>query len=591
MQLEGLQIGSYCLQRLIGGGGMGDVYLAEDRRVNRQVAIKVIQTKTSSYLDIGAAQDAIRLFQREVKAIANLDHPHILPFFDCGAGNFNGLSITYMVMPFRKEGSLLNWLRQHNPSKALSPKYVAHFLRQAADALQYAHDQQIIHRDVKPSNFLIRSNNENADYPDLLLADFGLAKFGTMTSSVSRATRGNYGTPIYMAPEHWDGKPVPATDQYSLAVMAYELLTGRPPFLGNQQQMMYQHLQVQPQPPSRLNPEIPVSLDNVILRALAKRPEDRFGSVAAFAQAFEQALQGSGYQEYPGRGDAFQQPGQDLEYSSRGGQITYVPGSTSGKVPARQRQRFASRVMPLIGLALLILIVSAGVLYLANTNQGTQSPPVGTPTVQVTSATVATTITPAPSSATVPSQNPYPPYKGTLALYDPLHDNSSGYDWDEVTNSNGSCTFTGEAYHVATSHSGHFQPCTEPTNFSNFVYQVQMTITAGESGGIIFRVDSTHSNFYYLRIGQDGSFEFGLSTGTGIQVLKSGTSLAIKTGLNQSNLIAVAASGSNIDLYVNRQHIAYFSDSTYTLGQLGVCAVDASRATEVIYSDVLVWKL
>ncbi len=439
---------------------MGDVYLAEDRRVNRQVAIKVIQTKTSSYLDTGTAQDAIRLFQREVKAIANLDHPHILPFFDCGAGNFNGLSITYMVMPFRKEGSLLNWLRQHNPSKALSPKYVAHFLRQAADALQYAHDQQIIHRDVKPSNFLIRSNNENADYPDLLLADFGLAKLSTMTSSVSRATRGNYGTPIYMAPEHWDGKPVPATDQYSLAVMAYELLTGRPPFLGNQQQVMYQHLQVQPQPPSRLYPEIPASLDNVILRALAKRPEDRFGSVAAFAQAFEQALQGSGYQEYPGRGDAFQQPGQDLEYSSMGRQITYVPGSTSGKVPARQRQRFASRMMPLIGLVSLILIVSAGVLYLANTNQGTQSPPVGTPTVQVTSATAATTITPASSSTTVPSQNPYPPYKGTLALYDPLHDNSSGYNWDEVTNSNGSCTFTGEAYHVATSHSGHFQPCT-----------------------------------------------------------------------------------------------------------------------------------
>src|SRR6266581_4376591 len=542
MQLEGLQIGSYCLQRLIGGGGMGDVYLAEDRRVNRQVAIKVIQTKTSSYLDTSTAQDAIRLFQREVKAIANLDHPHILPFFDCGAGNFNGLSITYMVMPFRKEGSLLNWLRQHNPSKALSPKYVAHFLHQAADALQYAHDQQIIHRDVKPSNFLIRSNNENADYPDLLLADFGLAKLGTMTSSVSRATRGNYGTPIYMAPEHWDGKPVPA------------------------------------------------SLDNVILRALAKRPEDRFGSVAAFAQAFEQALQGSGYQEYPGRGDAFQQPpGQDLEYSSRGGQITYVPGSTSGKVPAQQRQGFASRMMPLIGLVSLILIVSACVLYLANTNQGTQSPPVGTPIVQVTSATAA--ITPASSSTTVPLQNPYPPYKGTLALYDPLHDNSSGYNWDEVTNSNGSCTFTGEAYHVATSHSGHFQPCTEPTNFSNFVYQVQMTITAGESGGIIFRVDSTHSNFYYLRIGQDGSFEFGLSSGKGIQVLKSGTSLVIKTGLNQSNLIAVAASGRNIDLYVNHQHIAYFSDSTYSQGQLGVCAVDASRATEVIYSDVLVWKL
>ena len=289
MQLEGLQIGSYRLLRLIGGGGMGDVYLAEDLRVNRQVAIKVIQTRATPYLDNGTTQDTMRLFQREVKAVANLDHPHILPFFDCGGGNINGMNITYMVMPFRREGSLLAWLREHSPFKALAPQYVAHFLQQAADALQYAHEQQIIHRDVKPSNFLIRSNKENPDSPDLLLADFGLAKFSTMASAVSR---GNYGTPIYMAPEHWDGHPVPATDQYALAVMAYELLTGRPPFLGNHQQVIYQHLEVQPQLPSKFNPLIHAGIDAVILRALAKRPEDRFPSISAFAHAFEQALPG-----------------------------------------------------------------------------------------------------------------------------------------------------------------------------------------------------------------------------------------------------------------------------------------------------------
>src|SRR5215471_3284125 len=592
MQLEGLQIGSYCLQRLIGGGGMGDVYLAEDRRVNRQVAIKVIQTKTSSYFDTDAAQDAIRLFQREVKAIANLDHPHILPFFDCGAGNFNGLSITYMVMPFRKEGSLLNWLRQHYPSKALAPKHVAHFLRQAADALQYAHDQQIIHRDVKPSNFLIRSNKENGGYPDLLLADFGLAKFSTMTTSMSRVTRGNYGTPIYMAPEHWDGKPVPATDQYSLAVMVYELLTGRPPFLGNQQQVMYQHLQVQPQPLSRLNPDIPASLDTVILRALAKRPEDRYSSVTAFAQAFEQALQNSEYREHLDRGSVFQQPAQELEYSSKGRQVTTLPIRTSGKVSARRTGRFSSRAMPLVGLLSLILIVGVIVLvFFTNTNQGTLVSSLVTPVVKATSnATVTTNPQTATATATA-LLNPYLPHKGVLALYDPLRNNESGYNWDEVANNNGSCTFTGGAYHVATSHSGHFQSCTEATNFSNFVYQVQMTITAGESGGLLFRVDSTHSKFYYLRVSQNGSFEFGLSTGSGIQVLQSGTSLTVKSGLNQSNLLAVVASGSNIDLYVNHQHIAYFNDSTYSQGQLGVCALDTSHVTEVIYSDALVWKL
>src|SRR5712691_8120201 len=196
MQLEGLQIGSYRLLRLIGNGGMGDVYLATDMRVNRQIAIKVIQVRGISYSNTDPNNDIVHLFQREMKAIARLDHPHILPFFDCGEINVHGLHIIYMVTPYRREGSLLNWLNQHL-SLPLSLQDTAHFLHQAADALQYAHDQNIIHRDVKPSNFLIRENKEDPHSPDLLLADFGLAKISTMTSTVSRP---DHGTPVYMAP-------------------------------------------------------------------------------------------------------------------------------------------------------------------------------------------------------------------------------------------------------------------------------------------------------------------------------------------------------------------------------------------------------
>ena len=125
-----------------------------------------------------------------------------------------------------------------------------------------------------------------------------------------------------------------------------------------------------------------------------------------------------------------------------------------------------------------------------------------------------------------------------------------------------------------------------------------MTIVAGDYGGIVFRTDSTHTKFYYFRIGKDGSYEVVLyravgesKTGTNVQVLKSGTSLAIKTGLNQANIVAVVASGSDLDLYVNRKHIAYVSDSTFSQGQLGVCAANASKLTEVVYGDALVWKL
>src|SRR5260221_9458107 len=191
-----------------------------------------------------------------------------------------------MVMYFRKEGSLAAWLRQHTP-KPLTPEHVEHFLQQAADALQHAHDRQIIHRDVKLSNFLIRGRKEKPDHPDLLLADFGIAKFNTPIPSVSSAIRG---TPTYMAPEQWKGQAVTATDQYALAVMIYELLTGGPPFNGGLEHVMYQHLNALPDPPGTLNSSIPPGIDSVILRALERKPEARFDCISAFARAFQEVL-------------------------------------------------------------------------------------------------------------------------------------------------------------------------------------------------------------------------------------------------------------------------------------------------------------
>src|SRR5947209_4278808 len=288
MSLEGQHIGRYQLLHLLGSGGMGEVYLATDTPVNRQVAIKVMRTEISPYPDTDATHDAARLFQREVKAIAGLDHPHILPLFDYGEENVRGAKITYMVMPLRSEGTLVTWLRQRD-SGLLSPLDIAQIIVQAANALQYAHDRHVIHQDVKPSNFLIRTNEQNLNQPYLQLSDFGVAKLSSMTSNSSQAVRG---TPSYMAPEQWEGNAVPATDQYALAVMTYELLTGRSPFQGGLTQMMYQHINVQPQPPSAYNPHIPADIDEVILHALAKKPEDRFASITAFAQAFYQAVQG-----------------------------------------------------------------------------------------------------------------------------------------------------------------------------------------------------------------------------------------------------------------------------------------------------------
>jgi eukaryotic-like serine/threonine-protein kinase len=288
MPLEGLQLSHYRLIRLVGSGGMGEVYLAEDPRIHRQVAIKVIHVEISAYAGSSEQENAVRLFQREAKAIAILDHPHILPLYDYGEQVVNGTQFTYLVMPFRPEGSLTNWLHQHSHSQLLSSADVVHFIQQAAGALQYAHNRQIVHQDVKPSNFLIRNNPDAPNRPDLLLTDFGVAKLSTATSSVSHSIRG---TPTYMAPEQWSGDPVPATDQYALAIMAYELLVGRPPFQGPPMRMMYLHANTQAQPPTTLNPQLPADVDIVLLQALAKQPQARFASISAFANAFRLALQ------------------------------------------------------------------------------------------------------------------------------------------------------------------------------------------------------------------------------------------------------------------------------------------------------------
>ena len=287
MATEELQDGRYHRSRLLGSGGMGEVYLMQDTRVTRQVAIKVIRSEGASYPDSSTASGAARLFQREARAIAALEHSNILPLYDFGEETRDGATITYMVMPYCADGSLEDWLRQRG-SRLLPPRTVAYLVEQAAEALQYAHEHEVIHLDVKPSNFLLRSNKKNPDRPTLLLADFGIARNFTTVSSSSHTIRG---TPTSMAPEQWSSNPVFATDQYALAVMAYELLAGRPPFVGGMEQLMYQHFSVQPSPPSSFNSKLSAAIDTVILRALSKKPEDRFPTVTDFASALLKATQ------------------------------------------------------------------------------------------------------------------------------------------------------------------------------------------------------------------------------------------------------------------------------------------------------------
>ncbi len=201
----------------------------------------------------------------------------------------------------------------------------------------------------------------------------------------------------------------------------------------------------------------------------------------------------------------------------------------------------------------------------------------------------------ASATAAVIAANPDPYGGGTLALYDPLHDNNSGYNWGTGTDNTGSsCKFTGGTYHVSESNINKFYSCSASPVFSNFAFEVKMTIINGYAGGMVFRADPSNTKFYLLVVGQDGSYSLYLyvdNIASDIKTLTSGSSSAIHQGLGQTNVIAVVAQGSSFTVYVNRQQITNLNDSTFSHGQVGVVAYPNNTSTEVAYSNAKVWTL
>lgn len=287
MQFLGLEISHYRLTQRIGSGGMGEVYLAEDLHLSRQIAIKLLRMDLLTTTDTHNLQTMLHLFQREAQAISRLSHPHILPLYEYNEQDVQGTRISYMVMPFCSQGSLEQWLLRRRHPLPLPLAEALLLLRQAADALQYAHDHHILHRDIKPQNFLL-SEQGSATHPHLLLTDFGTAAIMNSTTTVGAVVRG---TPAYMPPEQWTHNTTYASDQYALAVMSYYLLTGQMPFhtTSNLVDLMNQHFYYQPSPPSVLTPSLPKYIDDAILKALAKDPEQRFHCVSDFVSALEGA--------------------------------------------------------------------------------------------------------------------------------------------------------------------------------------------------------------------------------------------------------------------------------------------------------------
>jgi serine/threonine protein kinase len=264
----GQQLGNYRLIRLLGEGGFAQVYLGEHVYLDTQAAIKVLQTQLTS--------DNVEWFRSEARTIARLVHPNIVRVLDYGVDAMT----PFLVLDYAPNGSL----RQQYPKGMRLPlPTIISYAKQVAEALQFAHDEKFIHRDVKPENMLLGRRRE------VLLSDFGLALIAQSTRYQN--LQNVAGTLSYMSPEQIQGKPRPASDQYSLGVVVYEWLSGEVLFQGSFTEIISQQLVVTPPPLSSKIPGVSPALEQVVMTALEKDPKKRFGSVREFASALEQASQ------------------------------------------------------------------------------------------------------------------------------------------------------------------------------------------------------------------------------------------------------------------------------------------------------------
>src|SRR5437016_6476157 len=273
---QGQHHGNYRLIKRLGRGGFAAVFRVEHLYLRTLASVKI--------LCASLAHEEKKRFLYEARIAARLKHEHIIRVLEFGVQEH----VPFLVMDYAPRGTL----RQiYPPGLRLPADLIVEYVWEITSALQYLHDNGLIHRDVKPANLLLGTHNE------LLLSDFGI------TVARQEAQVDTAGTAAYMAPEQINGAPCYASDQYALAVIVYEWLCGELPFSGSDAKILYQHLSLQPPGLSAKNPDLRPDVEAVMFRALAKDPADRFSSVSTFAEALEEAFFGTTNNAFVDKGE------------------------------------------------------------------------------------------------------------------------------------------------------------------------------------------------------------------------------------------------------------------------------------------------
>ncbi len=627
--MTGRTLGTCILERMVGQGGMGSVYLAQQTRPSRRVAVKVLQPNLS--LQSAVYQEFITRFRREADVIARLEHVNIMPIYEYGEQD----NLAYLVMPYLAGGSLRDVL---NKRGALPMDEATAYIEQAAAALDYAHSQGVIHRDLKPANFLLASDGR------LVLADFGIARIMEESASNSGLTGTGtvLGTPEYMAPEMARGEPVDyRVDIYELGIVLFQMLSGHVPFTGSSPiAVAAKHIQ-QPMPLlQRENPAIPAAVDAVIQKATAKYVDGRYTSARAMAQALRSAITGgassAAYYDYDQptmraggqsgilppptphyntAATAFQQPNtmtpapgwdnnanQYPSYANYGAQPGIYPNSappTGPYAPPQQPKKQSPWwiVGVLVALIVIVFGVFAAIQFKGNSTTGTTPPAqtsttgnAPTATTAPTSAATATTA-PSPTATTQPSPTPTvttKPSPTAVPAGQPLYTTNTpgpncdtvGGTWTHSTDAQIACpgqrTKISASAQAKTLQGIFLTAIPGQTNYPND-YEIKVLLQQGLASsndfGVYFRNQPGNQlGTYSFLIHNDGSWNAYVYDNTGVPKSIANGASAVNTIHGQTS-IDIIVKGSQFTFSVNGNQLGTANDTTYAQGSVGI-AID-----------------